>query len=64
MNDAEREQWVNNDEGLYDWYRGWRRGRLGVRSVRAFVREHRSELDACIQRMLSGEKRAHYLKYG
>ena len=47
MNDTEREQWVNNDEGLYSW---WRSSRL---SMRAFIRENRAELTNCIQRALN-----------
>jgi hypothetical protein len=39
MNDTERAQWVDNDEGLYLWRR---RTRL---SMRAFIRTHRAEID-------------------
>lgn len=38
-NDDERALWVDNDEGLYHW---WRRSHL---SKRAFVRANRDELD-------------------
>lgn len=58
MNDNEREQWVNNDEGLYSW---WRVSRL---SMRAFLRENRQEIDKVIENVTSGTKRAHYLTYG
>lgn len=58
MNDREREQWIDNDEGLYDW---WRRSGL---SKRRFIRENRSEIDAAINPVVNGEKPAHHLKYG
>jgi hypothetical protein len=46
MNDTEREDWVNNDEGLYLWYIG---SRL---SMRRFLRRYRAEIDAVIRRAL------------
>ena len=58
MNDTERDQWIDNDEGLYDW---WRTSR---QSKRDFIREHRAEIDAAIDNVTSGDKPAHYLKYG
>jgi len=64
VNDSEREEWVRNDEGLYAWFQSWRRRRVGARGVRDFVREMRSELDACIEAVKSGAKQAHFLKYG
>ena len=57
-NDSERGQWIDNDEGLYDWWRS------SHQSKRAFIRENRAEIDACIDRVLNGSKPAHYLKYG
>ena len=39
MNDTEREEWVNNDEGLYRW---WRSTRM---SMRLFVRTNRGDID-------------------
>jgi hypothetical protein len=39
MNDEDREQWVNNEQGLYNW---WRRSRKGIT---VFVRENRKEID-------------------
>jgi hypothetical protein len=47
LNDHEREQWINNDEGLYDW---WQRSRC---SMRQFIRENREELDSLILAALS-----------
>jgi len=58
VNDDDREQWVDNDEGLYDL---WRVSRLGKR---AWVRANRGEIDAVITAVLTGEAPAHYLKYG
>jgi len=58
MNDIEREQWVNNDEGLY---RIWRSSRKGMRE---FVKENRREIDELISTVTSGKKPAHYLVYG
>jgi hypothetical protein len=49
LNDTDRAQWVDNDEGLYNWMRG---SRL---SMRAFVRQNRAELDAYIQKALGHE---------
>ncbi len=57
-NDEERRQWVLNDEGLYDWYRGTRM------TVTAFIKAHRKEIDEVIDNVNSGARRQHYLKYG
>ncbi len=45
-NDHEREMWVNNDEGLYLWWRS------SGQSIRSFVRANRDELDKVIGRAL------------
>ena len=42
LNDEERRQWIENDEGLYNWQR---RSRL---SMREFIRQNRTEIDAAI----------------
>ena len=57
-NDDERAQWVDNDEGLYDWWR------TSGQPKRAFIREHRAEIDEAIDNVTGGNKPAHYLKYG
>lgn len=44
MNDTERENWVNNDEGLYNWWQG---SRL---SMREFVRQNRKDIDKVIEK--------------
>jgi hypothetical protein len=52
------EQWIDNDEGLYNWFRG---SRL---SKREFIKQNKEELKACIDNVLTGKKQAHYLIYG
>jgi len=42
MNDAERRLWVENDEGLYSW---WKSSRIGLY---LFVKENRAELTRMI----------------
>jgi hypothetical protein len=51
-------QWIDNDEGLYNWWRGSKQRKS------VFIRENRAELKACIRRVLDGTKPAHYLAYG
>lgn len=51
-------QWIDNDEGLYNW---WKRSRQGKRE---FIRDNRAELESCIRRVTDGTKPAHYLAYG
>ena len=43
LNDADRSEWIDNDESLYNW---WRSSRV---SKRAFIKENRAELDAAIR---------------
>ena len=42
LNDNDRRDWVNNDEGLYDW---WKSSGIGLYR---FVRENRAELTRII----------------
>ena len=58
LNDTDRSQWIDNDEGLYNWFS---RSRL---SKKNFIKENNVELDACINKVLYGTKPAHYLAYG
>jgi hypothetical protein len=58
VNDSERSQWVDNDEGLYNWWRSSRQ------SKRQFIRENRKEITAAIENVTKGRKPAHYLAYG
>ena len=52
MNDQDREQWVMNDESLYNW---WLSTRMGIT---VFVRKYRAELTAAINRALNVEPKA------
>lgn len=58
INDNDRQQWVDNDEGLYDM---WRRSGKGIT---VWVRENRALIDANIKAVNSGAVPAHSLKYG
>jgi hypothetical protein len=57
LNDRDRAQWIDNDEGLYNW---WRSSRL---SKRNFIKENKAEIDRGILNALEGRKPAHYLAY-
>ena len=43
LNDTDRSQWIDNDEGLYNWWRSSRQ------SKRAFIKENRAEIDQAIR---------------
>ena len=58
MNDVDRAQWVDNDEGLYD------RWKASGKTKRDWIRENRIMLDQVIGHVTSGRKPAHHLKYG
>lgn len=58
MNDNDRAQWIDNDEGLYLWWKSSRQ------SKRTFIRENRAEITAAITAVLDGTKPAHHLAYG
>ena len=58
INDDDREQWVDNDEGLYDLMRSSRLGK------RAWIRANRELIDGVIRNVRDGDRPAHYLKYG
>ncbi len=47
LNDDDRRQWIDNDEGLYGWQRS---SRLPMRE---FIRQNRAELDSFIQAALN-----------
>ena len=51
LNDNDREQWVNNDEGLYSWWKSTRQ------PIRTFVRENRDELTEAINKVLNAPPR-------
>lgn len=58
MNNREREMWIDNDEGLYNWWIS------SGQSKDKFIAKNRSEIDAVIESVTSGKKPAHYLAYG
>lgn len=58
MNNSERSIWIDNDEGLYKW---WRSSGL---SKRKFIKENKAEIDKAIGNVTAGTKPAHYLAYG
>lgn len=58
INDDDRQQWVDNDEGLQ---RMWLASGKGIT---VWVRENRSMIDEVIKAVRDGEKPAHYLVYG
>ena len=58
MNNRERQLWLENDEGLYNW---WKRSK---QSKVKFIKDNKEELDRVIDNVLNGKKPAHYLVYG
>ena len=58
MNDNDREQWVSNDEGLYDMQR-----RSGMPKWK-WIRANRKLIDEAVGLVTTGNCRQHYLKYG
>lgn len=57
MNNSDRAQWIDNDEGLYNW---WKSSRL---SKAEFIRQNRAEIDVAIENVRGGRKPAHHLAY-
>lgn len=57
-NDAERAEWIANDEGLAAWHAA------SKLPLRAFIRANRTEIDRAIDLMVGGKRRAHFLMYG
>ena len=47
MNDSDRSQWIDNDEGLYNW---WLRSR---QSKRQFIQKNRTTLSSLINRAIN-----------
>ena len=58
INDDDREEFVNNDEGLYNMWLASSKG------ITVWVRENRPMIDEVIKAVRDGEKPAHYLVYG
>ena len=57
INDAERERWVDNDEGLYNLMT---RSRL---SKRNWIRANKALIDEVINNVVGGKKQAHSMAY-
>jgi hypothetical protein len=51
LNNADREQWIDNDEGLYSWWKSSRQ------SKREFIKENKTEIDAAINSVLHAPPR-------
>ena len=58
MDDKDRSQWVDNDEGLY---RAWQAAKV---SKKQWIAQNRAFIDDVIANVLSGRQPAHYLRYG
>lgn len=58
MNNRERMQWIDNDEGLYNWWRSSKQNK------KDFIDDNLTEIDSVINNVLEGRKPAHYLAYG
>jgi hypothetical protein len=58
MNNNDREQWVNNDEGLYVMYK------RSKQNMRSFIKTNKEMIDEIISNVVGGKKKAHYLIYG
>lgn len=58
LNDQDRAQWIDNDEGLYCWWQA------SHQSKSAFIRANRAALTEAILNVREGRKPAHYLRYG
>jgi hypothetical protein len=54
LNDDDREEWINNFEPLFDWYRQWlREHRRDQKRMPAFIRENRTLIDETIKNQLN-----------
>lgn len=65
MSNIEIKMWINNDEGLYNWFHEWKRSApAGRRRIDDFITQNRQELLLAIGNVMHGRKPAHYLAYG
>lgn len=62
LNDKERRQWVENDEGLHNICRA--EMRMERISKREWIKRNRGLIDRAAGLLVRGEKSAHYLAYG
>lgn len=51
-------QWIDNDEGLYNWWKSTKKSKT------AFIKENRQALENLIIKTKNGEKQVHHLAYG
>ena len=58
MNNNDREQWVNNDEGLYVMYK------RSKQNMRSFIKTNKEMIDRVIWNVVNDKDKAHYLIYG
>jgi hypothetical protein len=52
MNDTDREDWINNDEPLYLWWKASSQG------ISTFIRENRAMLTKYINKVLNKEPKS------
>jgi len=62
LNDEERRQWVESDEGLHNICRA--EMRMERISKKEWIKRNRGLIDRAAGLIVSGEKPAHYLAYG
>lgn len=62
LNDEERRQWVENDEGLHNLCRA--EMRVERISKKEWIKRNRGLIDRAAGLIVSGEKPAHCLAYG
>jgi len=58
MTNSEIIQWIDNDEGLYNWWKSSRKSKTD------FIKDNKDELVKCINKVTGNQKPAHYLAYG
>jgi hypothetical protein len=46
MSNSEISQWIDNDEGLYNWWKSSRQSKTN------FIKENKSELTQCIKKVI------------
>jgi hypothetical protein len=62
INDHERELWIQNDEGLYNWYQ--RESRHAPGGMRAFIKRHKAEIDGIIRGVVQAPPRQSSIFFG
>jgi len=54
LNDSDRQEWINNDEGLYNWQRRSRQ------SMKAFIKTNKAEIDQAVCAALNVNPRSSF----